>query len=535
MQRVGVETFKANECVAWKGATNSNSGHGLQRLANKSRPVPRLIYAIFYGLPRDAHDRMSKCPCGSLKVYQSCCRATVRHNCASFVTAEKRLPSGMCCNPLHLCIGTQSDNQRDIHRDKTGRGKVMPGETHPQSKITEQQARAAWADRQAGMTLKAAAEKHGISVSTMKDMSRGRTWNHVTGIDTAKRDVQYAKRNEAKSQAAYRKSLLQKRDAAAAGLNAEHVGFQPVEWRPPKIRRTDNTWSEAEQPTTSKKCSKCAETKPVEAFPWKNKARGIRKAFCSECQRSENAKYRKPRGVRAERFADERVLRPGESTEHCSRCGEDVPEHGMSSNGSWCKACRREWERESKLPKPAPVLNPTTQQCCDCGETKSVDLFPWKKLNVKRKNHCKECDKVRCRKYRAAKDGLGQEVKGVERVKAVEKAVESSAPKFPSVMKCVDCHATKPTADFGWVYKNVKHKKFCRECDRERSRRHYATVRSKDPVVHSGVMLMCSDCGTTKPEEDFRFIKRDNKRMAHCRACEGVRYQARRNQTLGSA
>lgn len=396
--------FEPNKCYAWLGAHNASTGHGLMRIGDQTRLVHRVIYNITYGIPGDEGDLNAPCPCGQARRYQSCCRPTVRHLCE--IRSDAPGPSGSCCNPLHMALGTQSDNQRDIHVQKKGRGGVMPGESHPHAKMTDEKALAVWQDIKAGMTGKATAAKHGITTGMVKDMSRGRTWNHVTGIPTAKREAQYARRNEAKSETSLAMAALQKRRAEEVGLPTDHIGFEPEEHLGLKRKRSDDSDSGEEeievQNASSKTCNKCGETKDIESFSWKNKNIGKRKGFCKPCEKIENAKHRVAKTTRAERFADELVLRPGEETKRCSKCGKDVPLHGMS-NHYWCKACRRQWERDHRLPAAQPMLTPLTKICIDCGETKSLDLFPWKKLNKFHKNHCKACDKVRCQRYKEAK------------------------------------------------------------------------------------------------------------------------------------
>lgn len=51
-----------------------------------------------------------------------------------------------CVNPAHLLIGTQGDNMADMVERGRSRGGSMPGETHPQSKMSD-------ADRERVRTL----------------------------------------------------------------------------------------------------------------------------------------------------------------------------------------------------------------------------------------------------------------------------------------------------------------------------------------------------------------------------------------------
>ena len=80
-----------------------------------------------------------------------------------------------CCNPAHLFLGTQTDNDRD--RDSKGRN--IRGDRHPDSKLTsvavrEIRRRAAAGERQADL-----AREYGVTSTTLCQVVKRQTWKHV--------------------------------------------------------------------------------------------------------------------------------------------------------------------------------------------------------------------------------------------------------------------------------------------------------------------------------------------------------------------
>ncbi|GAC1603195.1 MAG: HNH endonuclease [Acidimicrobiales bacterium] len=68
-----------------------------------------------------------------------------------------------CCNPSHLFLGTQADNNRDRHAKGRSRN-LDPGELHPKAKLTNEQVRQIRAEYERGLvTQQALAERWGVS------------------------------------------------------------------------------------------------------------------------------------------------------------------------------------------------------------------------------------------------------------------------------------------------------------------------------------------------------------------------------------
>ena len=95
-----------------------------------------------------------------------------------------QIPAGMlvlhrcdnppCINPNHLFLGTHTDNARD--REAKNRGGALAGDKHPFSKLTS---RDVLEIRSSTKPLRYFAEKFGVSIPTVCDVRKGRTWNHI--------------------------------------------------------------------------------------------------------------------------------------------------------------------------------------------------------------------------------------------------------------------------------------------------------------------------------------------------------------------
>jgi hypothetical protein len=111
----------------------------------------------------------------------------------SYQVNKGPIPDGMCVchscdnpscvNPNHLWLGTQLDNQRDMHAKGRGRYRSnLPAgfATRGNAKITEEVVRTL---RSLGLKkqgdYRPYAEKYGVAVATIRDVVVGRTWRHL--------------------------------------------------------------------------------------------------------------------------------------------------------------------------------------------------------------------------------------------------------------------------------------------------------------------------------------------------------------------
>lgn len=79
-----------------------------------------------------------------------------------------------CVNPAHLYSGTQKDNMRDMR--SAGRSRILRGSDNGMSKIDAQ---AAIEIRESRDPARHVAARHGVSMSLVYAIRRGRVWRHV--------------------------------------------------------------------------------------------------------------------------------------------------------------------------------------------------------------------------------------------------------------------------------------------------------------------------------------------------------------------
>ena len=88
----------------------------------------------------------------------------------------------ICCNPIHLWLGTHAENMQDAHQK--GRVIVPPGsfpdELHPQAKLTEKDVYAIRALlNPRGMRLRDIADSFRVSIRTITKIRDREVWKHL--------------------------------------------------------------------------------------------------------------------------------------------------------------------------------------------------------------------------------------------------------------------------------------------------------------------------------------------------------------------
>lgn len=95
-----------------------------------------------------------------------------------------------CCNPAHLFTGTSADNSSDMkakgraamgdkHGSRLHPERLLRGESHYRSKLTEQQVTAIRQRRNSGATYSAICREFGIAKTTLGHLLSGRSWKHI--------------------------------------------------------------------------------------------------------------------------------------------------------------------------------------------------------------------------------------------------------------------------------------------------------------------------------------------------------------------
>jgi hypothetical protein len=139
-------------CWIWQGARQAH-GYGCVSRSGKQVRVHRLVAEKFYGpIPR------------GMDVMHLCDRPA-------------------CCNPVHLRIGSRSDNMQDCSskgRHKRSGG-AKPGAANGASKLTDEKVSALRQRRREGATIAQLEQEFGVSEGTIRPALYGKTWGHVPG------------------------------------------------------------------------------------------------------------------------------------------------------------------------------------------------------------------------------------------------------------------------------------------------------------------------------------------------------------------
>jgi hypothetical protein len=132
-------------CWEWAGRRDRNGygniwRHGISKLAH------RIAYEFAFGVKPEKG-------------------FVVMHKCDN--------PS--CCNPNHLVLGTQAENNKDRAAKGRTKTRMLPGEAHPSAKITEDAVR----DIRTGGPAKIHMDRYGVSESLVFQIRSRTIWTHV--------------------------------------------------------------------------------------------------------------------------------------------------------------------------------------------------------------------------------------------------------------------------------------------------------------------------------------------------------------------
>ncbi|WP_395393123.1 HNH endonuclease [Novosphingobium sp. BL-8A] len=136
----------AGDCWIWHGGTNEQ-GYGHFKVRQTTIRAHRWIYSYVYGLTQSDQ--------------------VIRHKCDT--------PS--CVNPLHLEVGTASENMRDMVA--RGRNSDRKGDRHPMAKIDAKQALEIRRLYDIGHRQSQIADTFGISRALVGKVVRRERWTHI--------------------------------------------------------------------------------------------------------------------------------------------------------------------------------------------------------------------------------------------------------------------------------------------------------------------------------------------------------------------
>jgi hypothetical protein len=132
-----------NEC--WEWVCNKRGGYGRFRIEDKLYTATRLMWRLTHGTD----------PAGQL----------VCHTC----------DNPACCNPSHLFLGSDAENNAD--KEQKARGKHPVGEANGLSKLSEEDVIAIYTSTG---THRSVANQYGVTGENIAAIRKGKTWTHVT-------------------------------------------------------------------------------------------------------------------------------------------------------------------------------------------------------------------------------------------------------------------------------------------------------------------------------------------------------------------
>lgn len=152
-----VQILRPTDCWEWQG-TRGRRGYGQMSWEGRNHYTHRLAFCFTSG---------RLIPAGSV----------VRHSC----------DNPPCCNPAHLLLGTQKENNRDMWQ--RGRASVISGEERAKfqvrgsrvgtAKLNEVEVREIRRRADAGETQRDLASEFGISEASMSRLIHRLRWAHV--------------------------------------------------------------------------------------------------------------------------------------------------------------------------------------------------------------------------------------------------------------------------------------------------------------------------------------------------------------------
>jgi hypothetical protein len=145
VERFLAKIARAGEAECWEWTASKDQGYGHFRIGDKLYHAARLMWRLTHGVD----------PMGQL-VYHTC-------------------DNPGCCNPAHLFLGTDADNNAD--KEKKRRGKHPAGEDNGLAKLSAEDVITIWHSADSPADL---GRRFGCTGENIRFIQEGRTWQHVT-------------------------------------------------------------------------------------------------------------------------------------------------------------------------------------------------------------------------------------------------------------------------------------------------------------------------------------------------------------------
>jgi hypothetical protein len=159
-------------------------------MGNAERIQERFWAKVAVGQPEDCWPWQGYCTGKGYGRFGLAKGVSVRAHRFAYELAHGPIPEGMsvchhcdtprCCNPKHLFLGTDADNQRDSIAK--GRNAPLPhprGAKHPGAKLTESDVLELRAASQSGVGLTALARRFGVTKQAVWLIVQRRKWKHI--------------------------------------------------------------------------------------------------------------------------------------------------------------------------------------------------------------------------------------------------------------------------------------------------------------------------------------------------------------------
>lgn len=130
-------------CWTWTGAVDARTGYGRLQYQGRQVTAHRLAFELASGAP--VPDELLVC-----------------HSC----------DNRTCCRPDHLWLGTHLENTRDA----SAKGRMHPGESHPNARLTTSDVVLIRELLAAGRRGVDVATRFGVHPNTVYNIGKGRTW-----------------------------------------------------------------------------------------------------------------------------------------------------------------------------------------------------------------------------------------------------------------------------------------------------------------------------------------------------------------------
>lgn len=170
-----------------KPITRKRAAYCSKACSNSSRQVPLADrFLIYYhpGKPDACWPWTGTIDRNGYGVISDEKRRQIRAHRIAYERVKGRIPDGLCvlhhcdnrpcCNPDHLFVGTDADNNHDRHR----KGRYPTGAAHPLAKLTDQDVREIRSSYPQ-MTQKSIAERYGLDQTTISEIVLRKKWKHV--------------------------------------------------------------------------------------------------------------------------------------------------------------------------------------------------------------------------------------------------------------------------------------------------------------------------------------------------------------------